>query len=726
VDASSTIFGEVRLRGLGDITLVNVDTVDGLIDVQAAGTITVASDPLQRFVVSAGGTGTVTLDANGNTSDIVINDGVRSGRGDIVMLADRNISLNGAAANVLTSHDGDIALWADAEGSGRGALILNGGDVVAGTVGDGNLGNIYLRGYSVYIGPGSEVRTVSDGGGVAIVSGSSLSINAAASVIADQIAMQARDGIVLDTALAADLVLIESTAGSIGGVGSVSAGQVGFSAAGDIGGATDPMNVAAVTLAAVAGGSIFLAIEGDTTVGDVTAPDLAWQVPAGAAGILPVFADVSGIDAGQDVILTVNGVLGGNFINAGGLADITVGEVDGLAELDAGSILLDVAGAYVGGSMISAGDIVARMASLTLSGSMVAGGDVNAVVGGDFDVAAIEVGGDGTLADVDARFDVAGNVNFGSLVLANGVLDLEADGSVAFNTITAPAVDMSAGANITVGAITCSGGASLTAGGTINDNAADDATDITAATISLHAGTGIGSDANGSIDLDVGAIGEIVTAAGNISVRQNRSGLTPVGLIAAPAGSVTITIPYGGMRDGDTGSDGVDIVSGGDLHLTVADEMGEFVTGSTGADNPMEVSVGGDITFEAPAGVTSLDADGMLWAYLDSTPRFNNRIQAVDNRWLGLVVVGNRVAGDADLLNRLYRTQAFVIETPELKSKQGIFGSPIFLHNYMTIGETMELGTAEYLVFGDVEVTQDGSFPKEVEGVISAPRQFEQ
>jgi len=82
-----------------------------------------------------------------------------------------------------------------------------------------------------------------------------------------------------------------------------------------------------------------------------------------------------------------------------------------------------------------------------------------------------------------------------------------------------------------------------------------------------------------------------------------------------------------------------------------------------------------------------------------------SRVDQGDMAIPGLVILDNRViAGDSTLLQSIYRTQAFLVESPELKSRQGVFGSPIFLHQYMTIGQAMEVAFIENLLFGRAEI----------------------
>ncbi len=78
-----------------------------------------------------------------------------------------------------------------------------------------------------------------------------------------------------------------------------------------------------------------------------------------------------------------------------------------------------------------------------------------------------------------------------------------------------------------------------------------------------------------------------------------------------------------------------------------------------------------------------------------------------------LVIQNNQVVGGQDgVMREIFRTEAFFVETPELKSKQGVFGSPYFLHSYLNISEPVALGFIDYVLYGQAKVTcKEGSLP---------------
>ena len=40
---------------------------------------------------------------------------------------------------------------------------------------------------------------------------------------------------------------------------------------------------------------------------------------------------------------------------------------------------------------------------------------------------------------------------------------------------------------------------------------------------------------------------------------------------------------------------------------------------------------------------------------------------------------------------------SFTVETPELKSRQGVFGSPLFIHTDMDVSESASIGSVDYI-----------------------------
>ena len=100
-------------QGIADtnaLTVVKlVQATAGDISLSTEGTLTLNSGGTPSNVVSTLGTGTITLDANGVTSDIDVEDGISSASGTISLTADNDIDVQDG----LSSTSGDISLTAD-------------------------------------------------------------------------------------------------------------------------------------------------------------------------------------------------------------------------------------------------------------------------------------------------------------------------------------------------------------------------------------------------------------------------------------------------------------------------------------------------------------------------------------------------------------------------------------------------------------------------------------
>ncbi|MBT7080640.1 MAG: hypothetical protein HN929_04110, partial [Chloroflexi bacterium] len=87
------------------------------------------ASPATSYGMQVSGTGTINLDANGNASDIEINDAISSGAGAITMTADDSISFT--AEGDITSTDGTVKLTAYVVDNGSdGALTMADGTVI--------------------------------------------------------------------------------------------------------------------------------------------------------------------------------------------------------------------------------------------------------------------------------------------------------------------------------------------------------------------------------------------------------------------------------------------------------------------------------------------------------------------------------------------------------------------------------------------------------------------
>ena len=114
---------------------------------------------------------------------------------------------------------------------------------------------------------------------------------------------------------------------------------------------------------------------------------------------------------------------------------------------------------------------------------------------------------------------------------------------------------------------------------------------------------------------------------------------------------------------------------------------------------------------------------GFVWVHVkgdvgnEVKPDFNSTVP-------GLIIHNNQIVGGDDAVMRdIFRTEAFYVETPELKSKYGVFGSPYFLHPYLQISEPAGGGLIDYTLDGEAKVNADTNMPPIPNIIKGGPRQ---
>ncbi len=308
----------------------------------------------------------------------------------------------------------------------------------------------------------------------------------------------------------------------------------------------------------------------------------------------------------------------------------------------------------------------------------------------------------GTTLRISANRDVTVN-NLSS----GGAMDLDGQ-SLAFQTLTAASVDADMSGSIAIGRATVSDLVDFTAAGNMTDNDSM----IVANNVILEAGGNIGGSA---IELDVARISRIV-AGGNVHIRQNRSGLTPLGLVSA-GGNFNVEVPNGGLSDGNDND--LNFVAHSDSRLQLHDTCGN------GCYERLEIDIDGGRLF-----VNGLDLErgdhpsDWIWINLAGSidggaegdaPIVYDGIGPVP----GIILFNDQVFFDGYTGTEFLNDEGFMVETPELKSRPGVFGSPYFLHTYMQINEPIALGVVDYILFGQAEVNADPELPSTAKRTIS-------
>ena len=685
--------GNVLIIQNGDLVVGTVKGVDGVattagsngdIGIETAGLLTVAKP------VSADGSGDVVL-RSGADRDLVINAQVDSGSGDISLIADDDVIVT---ANVKTGGGGDIAVWADADDDPDASGDDDpGGDVLhtAGTIETGS-GDVYFYGEDIFQNPGAIHRTAS--GTLVYRADQTLNLNGVVNAGGGSIVAEAAS-IALNTLTAGNTIVLRASAGSIGG-GTISARNVGLSAHENIGSSGNRAVVTASTLAtdtdAGNNGDVYLTINGSAAAGTVTPPSV--DPPAGeASGIpLPEVPTLTAIRSDDFLSMNGPGNVGGSEVSSGGDAVISLGSMQGLNSLIVGNDLDLTAGAVDITTIDVSGSADLSVAGLVFD---------TFTVGGEAQIEASGVDGVGLTVGGNLNLDASGDVAI-SEIDVGGDAELNT-GDLSFDVLTADSVEADTG-SIDMGRLTA-GTAAIRAGGNVTDNGSL----INVSTLTLVASGNIGA-AGAHIDVNVPNLTQI--SGNNVYVTQLHAGDTRLGLVSAQ-GYLELFVPnatVGDARGGlvDANGDALNLAAGNGAFLNVRGYIGQ-------PDDPLEANISGILRVDS-YDLTG-DETGASFIYVIYTQ--DAKVSGVkyigDGAIPGLIIVNGQVlGGDENLMRRIFRTEAFTVETPELKSRQGIFGNPFFIHEYMDISEFSALGLIDFLLAGQATISGDPELPDEV------------
>lgn len=438
---------------------------------------------------------------------------------------------------------------------------------------------------------------------------------------------------------------------------------------------------------------------------------------------------VNSFGVGGDLNADFGGSFAGGSLSVSGLTDLDVG-----TEMDYGSATFGGDADMVVGGNANVGALQANQNLLAMVGGNFAGNSFGvgneAVldIGGDWDYETGNVGGLVTaMVDGQTRFGeltagelelITGSADFGALIVNNNavieslgdmnatILDIggqalfDIGGSFTFDVFDAGNIDVDAG-RINMGRVRTS--TARFAGSSIVDNGSL----VVANSLFLTAGGDIGSEGS-PIQLDVAMI-DLITGGGNVTIAQNRSGETPIGLIRA-GGALNVSVPSGGLVD-KNGPE-LNLASGGDTRLN-----GLFFGTVSDA---LEVEVGGNIFMNGAGLDGDTENPGRIFGHFEGIVAGGiPKITYVGDVSIpGLVLLnGQLLLGSQAILIEVARTEAFVVETPEIKSPQGVFGDPYFIHLYMQISEAWNL-FLDFILFGEADVTADPEMPEEAKRTI--------
>ena len=428
-------------------------------------------------------------------------------------------------------------------------------------------------------------------------------------------------------------------------------------------------------------------------------------------GVLEAGDTINGIVAKQNVTVGGGQNVSGSQIVAGGQAALDVGALT-VGSVSAGGTATINAGSVDSGTIRAGSDVVATVGGSMSVGTLSAGNDIRLdSVGGDFTATTVtaggaleaEVGGGFTADTVDVNGQMTATIGGDTAVQTlstggkltadiggaatlkeaeiGGNAEMKVGGTLSFDTMRADDVKVDAG-SLNLGKLNA-GNAELSARGSVGDNSSL----LQVRTLTLTAGGDIGSEAK-PINTEVSSQIDRISGRNIYLVEQSTGHDILLGTIDA-SGHLSLSAPRIGLPDGlhgflDGNGEALNLIAGDGLELNMGGRMGT-------AGDPMEAQVDGKWTILNG----ELEGTPMSYIYIvmgdteySDTPSYIGTIAIP-----GLVIVNGRpVLGHPDLLRKIYSALAFSVDTPELKSTQGIFGSPLFLHTDLALFNAGETG----------------------------------
>ncbi len=559
IDIDNTTSGNIDINETNAITVIQLDqdAATGRVNLVAGGTITIAATADSGVGVSSLA-GQVELDAKGTTSDIYVYNTITTTSGAINVLADNDVIFT--IAGDITSTSGNVTVTADADGIADGIsgaiTMADNNDPLAGdtTVIDAGSGRIALSAdEDITIG---SLTTTGDTAGVA------------------EISITSSTGAIVDAGDTA--VDIDADSGTNSTAWIVALTGIGTDA-NDID--TTVENFAATTTT------------GDINIfntGNINIVNTSGMAPAGGAGVT-----IAGGSSNDNITILASGpvVVSAVVTNTGGGAILLAAQ--GTAATDDLTINAAVTAAGGNGNIyLYAGDTIAQNSvAVTAAGS----GVITYYAGVDYNSGTPRAG------------------------LATGASDITMN-ATATATSTSGNITMTAPRNVTIGALSTTGDVNITADdstyitsdsfGAITEVLATELANITAATATLRAATGIGSVDD--IDTNITTLDALNSTSGNLLVTEialgtdlnvNQATQSAIGNLLVQTENGTLTVVAGQI--GVATTTGTLTLIAGDSDNNYAEDLviNDTVTTTTG--NIILTSSGDDVTFGAGGDVTS-------------------------------------------------------------------------------------------------------------------------
>ncbi|NLB65855.1 MAG: hypothetical protein GX803_05240 [Lentisphaerae bacterium] len=576
-----------------------------------------------------------------------------------------------------------------------------------------------------------------DGGNVDLTAGGALTVAGVVESAGGNIALEGSTiGLGADVNAGAGNVDLTTTAGAIAQTaGTLTGNALTFTSA-------DAVTLGSLAVASAAGTSVGNITLGNTGALDVKGLDSqGGDIDVAAGGMLTVADAVK--SSGGDIALEGTTMDLAADVNAGA-GDVeltgTTGEIVGSGRVMANRLTADSM------SGISLNTTLEELAaSVRGTGNIVilqSGGSDLAVsqattFAGNIEIISMDAGL--TIETVravgDATLTAAGDLDVDGVVQAQDQITMTAGtggtGSLRFNSLLAETIQAGAHDDILMGEADADT-ALFTAGGSVMDNGSM----LNVGHISIQAGGDVGSAAM-PIGLNVNQIDHI--AGNDIYLTQNRGGPLMLDTILAN-GRLELRVPHGMIWDANDGLMPVLNIAAASV-LFDANQVGQ-------QDNPLELEVPGTLTLQNNSGLPY--ASGYVWANMSNSEA--GELAPLDPAHIpGLVILNGQVvagqeivppdvprkprrsshlpsAGSADravpdvgddVMREVFRTEIYFTESPEMKLRLGVFGSPFFYHYLLQIREPVAHGLMDYALYGDAQITAARQLPVSANQTIS-------
>ena len=229
----------------------------------------------------------------------------------------------------------------------------------------------------------------------------------------------------------------------------------------------------------------------------------------------------------------------------------------------------------------------------------------------------------------------------------------------------------------------------------------------------------VGGENGGSLAVDGKVIGQV---SGDVRLAAANGGSLQGGTKQNAAQFIQTAGSYIGLDLSQLG-DNTAVDAGGDLSLYTAGKAEAFTSFYAGGNLTLSAASFGDLSYMRAGGMLTINNVGHpahpQIAYFESV---NGREPKINNQSNDTVIFvdGRLAGGNLNILNKFGADEAFMVETPELKSTQGIFGNPPFLHSDLDVANPMAVSAVDYLIQEVPRLTLSSDFPAEVDQNVEA------